>query len=83
MEWLFNNPNKANEASSSATPKSAVRNEAFESLKGMSFSEKQATAALLVNSNAVDKAVEWLFGQGEGLDAAVDKILAVAMNLPI
>ena len=48
----------------------------LELLKGMGLSEKQATTSLLANNNAVDRAVEWLFGQGEGLDVAVDKVLA-------
>lgn len=77
LEWLIANPDNSPPPPppNEATPNPMVQNQALENLKGMGFSEKQATAALIANNSAVDRAVEWLFSQGDGLDAAVDKVL--------
>jgi ubiquitin carboxyl-terminal hydrolase 5/13 len=47
-------------------------------LQDMGFTELQARAGLLARGGAMDAAVAWLFDQGDGLDAAVEKVLTDA-----
>ena len=79
MEYVFahmNDPDFNDPLPASSAENVTVDANSLGSLTSMGFTEKQAKAALLVNDSAVDRAVDWLFSQGEGLDAAVDAALA-------
>lgn len=86
VNWLLTHSNDADindpiappppPAAGSAAP--GMEPHAVAQLAEMGFSEKQALAALRAGGGAMDRAVAWLFDQGEGLDAEVEKIEAAA-----
>ncbi len=83
MEYVFahmNDPDFNDPIPTSAPENVAVDSGSLGSLTSMGFTEKQAKAALFANDSAVDRAVDWLFSQGDGLDAAVEAALAGSAN---
>lgn len=63
-------------AAPSAAAGGGADGEALAQIQEMGFTAKQARAALKAGGGGAERAVAWLFEQGEGLDAEVDRITA-------
>lgn len=81
MNWVFEHMDDPdfNDPIDNSSPKNekgkpSVNQEHVMMLSAMGYSDHQATAALAVTNNDIERAADWLFSHTEDLDAAVNEV---------